>query len=119
MDKTLCQKCFHYAACKEIDLSGTIGNPEMENEPCDHFIDSERVKIQDKANWREVINQYIDTVHICYYCTNCNQLEKVRGYTSYEWANYYNEHHRDELKLPKFCGECGAVIGDIVEDSIH
>lgn len=119
MDKTLCQRCFHYAACAAIDLSGAIGNPEMENEPCDHFIDAERVKIQDKANWIEKIfkYKYNGRVHVCYYCTHCNQFEHVDIYTYAEWDNYYSEHYRDNLKLPNFCNVCGSVIDGIIEDS--
>lgn len=118
MNKTLCQRCFHYAACSEIDLSGAIGNPEMENEPCDHFVDAERVKIQDKANWREKIYQYSDgNVHVCYYCTSCNKLERVKSYNKTEWDNYYSEHYRESIELPNFCNNCGSVIYGIVEDS--
>ena len=117
MEKTLCQKCFHYEACKEIDLSGTLGNPELENEPCVHFIDAERVKIEDRANWREKINHWSDgQVCVDYYCTNCNQLEKVKIFNKGEWENYYQEHYREVIKLPNFCKVCGSVMGGIVED---
>lgn len=116
MDKTLCQRCFHYAACKEIDLSGFIGDPVMENNHCDHFIDSERVKIQDKANWIEKIHSYSDNVHVCYYCSSCNRLEKVKGYTKTEWSDYYSEHYRGSIELPNFCCACGSAIAGVVED---
>lgn len=117
MDKTLCQRCFHYEACKDIDLSGAMGNPEMENFPCRHFVDVERVKIQDKANWREKINRWGDgQVCVNYYCTSCGQLERVKIFSKGEWENYYNEHYREVIELPKFCKVCGAIIGGIVED---
>lgn len=115
MSKTLCQRCFHYAACGEIDLSGAIGNPEMENQPCDHFIDAERVKIEDKAYWSERVRQYSDgDVHVCYYCTSCNKLERVKTYKKSEWENYYFEHYRENIELPRFCNNCGSAIGGVV-----
>ena len=118
MYKTLCQRCFHYAACEAMDVTGAIGNPEMENTPCDHFIDADRVKIQDKANWREQVDRYSDgSAYVCYYCTCCGKLRKVKGYKKHEWENYYSEHYRDEIELPKFCEMCRAVTDGIVEDS--
>ena len=114
MDKTLCQKCFHYAACKEIDLSGAIGNPEMENEPCDHFIDAERVKIQDKAQWVESVSVYSDSAYVNYNCSCCNYLGKVKRYNKSDWENYFSEHYRDDLKLYKFCEGCGSVMDILV-----
>lgn len=116
MEKTLCQKCFHYNACDAIDVSGAIGNPECENLPCDHFIDAERVKIQDKANWIEEVKRWGDgTACICYYCTHCGQQEHVKIFKEPEWEAYYSEHYRDGLELPKFCKDCGSEIGGIVE----
>lgn len=118
MSKTLCQRCFHYAACEAIDVTGSIGNTEMENTPCDHFIDADRVKIQDKAKWLEVVKAYSDgEVHVCYYCTVCNKLEHVSIYNKAVWDNYYSDHYRDDLRLPKFCKVCGSATDDIVEDS--
>ena len=118
MSKTLCQRCFHYTACEAMDLSGYIGNPDMENIPCDDFIDADRVKIQDKANWLEKVKWYRDgDVHVCYYCTHCSFLRKVKSYNKYEWENYYSEHYRDAIELPKFCEECGSVMDGIVEPS--
>ena len=114
MEKTLCQRCFHYAACCAIDLTGFMGNPEYENTECENFIDSERVKIEDKANWIESIANY-NGVHICYYCSNCGRLECVKIYKKSEWEEYYKDHYRDVIELPKFCKECGSVMNGIVE----
>ena len=114
MEKTLCQRCFHYAACCAIDLSGTLGNPECENTKCENFVDSEKVKIQDKANWIESITDYKD-VHVCYHCSNCGQLERVKIYNKKQWDEYYKDHYREDVELPNFCKVCGSVMNGIVE----
>jgi ssDNA-binding Zn-finger/Zn-ribbon topoisomerase 1 len=100
-----------------MDVTGYIGNPETENKPCDDFIDAERVKIQDKANWLEKVKTYgAGDVYICYNCTNCNQREYVKIYKRSDWENYYSQHYRDGIELPNFCKECGSVMGGIVKD---
>lgn len=114
MEKTLCQRCFHYSACCAIDLSGTLGNPEYENTECENFVDSEKVKIQDKAHWVVSVASY-KAVHVCYYCSNCGQLERVKLYEKAEWENYYKDHYLDNIELPKFCKVCGSAMNGIVE----
>lgn len=115
MEKTLCQRCFHYSACCAIDLSGTLGNPECENTECENFVDSEKVKIQDKAKWVVSVGKYKEDVHVCYHCSNCDQLESVKIYKKVEWEDYYKDHYRDSIELPKFCKVCGSAIDGIVE----
>lgn len=117
MEKTLCQKCFHYEACTAIDLSGTVGNPEYENEPCGYFVDADKVLIQEKANWIEKVERWSDG-HACvkYNCSRCEQREKVRIYEEKEWENYYSEHYRDGVEMPNFCKVCGSAMNGIVEE---
>ena len=115
MDKTLCQKCFHYEACCEIDLSGSMGHPESENEPCDHFIDSDRVKIQDKANWIEEVKVYGEYVHICYHCSSCDNFWKVKGYDRKPWDDYFHEHYQEERNVPEYCEMCGSEMVGIIQ----
>ena len=114
MEKTLCQRCFHYSACCAIDLSGTLGNPEYENTECENFVDSEKVKIKDKEKWIESIVYYKDA-HILYHCSNCGQLERVKIYNKKQWDEYYKDHYREDVELPKFCKVCGSVMDGIVE----
>lgn len=117
MTKSVCEKCFHYAACSEIDVTGTVNNPEYV-EPCEHFIDNDEVKIQKRAHWIEKIHTYDggNTKHICYRCSECNNLEKVRGFTGKRWNDYFKDHHREDLELPKFCNVCGSVVDGIFEE---
>ena len=111
MEKTLCQKCFHYEACKAIDLSGALGDPQCENIPCMHYIDSDRVKIQDQAEWVENVRQYPDgDVHVTYRCSHCGNLGGIKAYGNKEWTNYYLEHYRDYVELSGFCKKCGSVM---------
>lgn len=115
MEKTMCQKCFHYEACCAIDLSGALGNPESENMECEHFIDAERVKIQDKACWREELKTYSGVdIYITYYCSHCGQMERVKTYKVKEWDGYYSEHYRETVELPGFCKKCGSIVEGIV-----
>jgi hypothetical protein len=116
MQKTLCNSCFHYEACCAIDLSGCLGNPECENWECDHYLDSERVKIQGKANRLERINIYSngDTC-VSYHCSCCKELHGIKIFKEKEWDAYYREHYREAVELPKFCKVCGSVMGEIVE----
>ena len=114
MEKTLCQRCFHYAACCAIDLSGALGNPEYENTECENFVDSEKVKIQDKAKWVVTVDKYTD-VHVCYYCSNCGKLKRVKIYNKIQWDEYFKDHYREDVELPKFCEVCGSVMDGIVE----
>jgi ssDNA-binding Zn-finger/Zn-ribbon topoisomerase 1 len=101
-----------------MDVTGWIGDPEKENTPCDDFIDAERVKIQDKANWLETVHKYSSgDVHVCHYCTKCGELRKVKSYDKAEWENYYSEHYRDGVKLPSFCENCGSVMEGIMKPS--
>ena len=114
MEKTLCQRCFHYNACCAIDLTGALGNPEHENIECEHFIDSDRVKIQDTAYWSEHIKTYTgNDIYIFYYCSHCGQKESVKIYSLAEWDEYYSEHYREKVKLPEFCKVCGSVMTGI------
>lgn len=115
MEKTLCQRCFHYSACCAIDLSGTLGNPEYENTECENFVDSERVKIQDKAKWVISVGKYKEDVHVCYHCSNCGQLERVKIYNKKQWDEYYKDHYREDVELPNFCKVCGSAMDGIVE----
>ena len=118
MEKTLCQKCFHYNACVAIDLSGFLGNPERENDPCEHFIDSERVKIQDRANWVERVHRYSDgDVSVTHHCSHCGDLGRVKMYKSKEWSDYYSEHYRNNIELDEYCKKCGSVMSILVEAS--
>ena len=114
MEKTLCQRCFHYAACCAIDLIGTLGNPECENTECENFVDSEQVKIQDKAKWVVSVASY-KNIHVRYYCSNCGQLEHVKIYNKKQWNEYYKDHYREDVELPKFCKVCGSVMDGTVE----
>ena len=116
MQKTLCNSCFHYDACLAIDLSGCLGNPEYEKWECDYYVDRERVKIQDKANWLERITTYSSKdTHVTYHCSHCNDPHKVKIFKEKEWDAYYREHYREAVNLPKFCKVCGSVMGEIVE----
>lgn len=115
MEKTLCHRCFHYNACCAIDLSGSLGNPEYENTECENFVDSEKVKIQDQSNWIETISYPGDYTHVCYHCSNCGQLERVKIYKKAEWEDYYKDHYRDSIELPKFCKVCGSAMNRIIE----
>lgn len=120
MEKTLCHKCFHYNACMTIDLSGTVGNPECENQPCEHYIDSELIKIQEKANWILKVSQYSDAnVFVEYRCSHCNNMKTIKHYGGKEWDEYYSEHYRDNenTKLPNFCEVCGSEVNGVVKDS--
>lgn len=115
MEKTKCQRCFHYDACCAIDLTGALGNPEAENTECEYFVDSERVKIQDKAHWREEFSRCSnDNIGLRYYCSHCNWFETIKMYKSKEWDDYYSERYRDSLELPKFCKQCGSIVEGIV-----
>ena len=114
MEKTLCQRCFHYSACCAIDLSGTLGNPECENTECENFVDSEKVKIQDKAKWIVSVEYYGDYTHVCYCCSNCGQLEIVKIYNKKQWDEYYKDHYLEYVELTEFCKVCGSVMNGIV-----
>jgi hypothetical protein len=119
MKKSICEKCFHFDACKEIDVTGAVGNPEceIENQFCYHFIDRDRVKIEDKAHWIEKHKRYSDgDVHLTHHCSYCGQLERVKCYNGKEWNDYYHEHYRDTIELPRFCKICGSVVQDIFEE---
>ena len=72
------------------------------------------MKIQDKANWIESIDYYKD-VHILYHCSNCGQLERVKIYNKKQWDEYYKDHYREDVELPKFCKVCGSAMEGIVE----
>lgn len=113
MGKSICESCFHYAACSAIDVTGVVGNPkcEPENLFCEHFIHRDRVKIQDKAHWIEDIKRYNDgDVFVTYFCSHCNQMEYVKSYKGKEWDDYYRERYRDNIELSNFCRKCGSVV---------
>ena len=117
MEKTMCQRCFHYNACCAIDLTGALGNPEHENVECEHFVDSERVKIQDKAHWVEQIKRYSsEDVYITFYCSHCHKNERVKIYNKDEWNAYYSEHYLERVDLPEFCNKCGSIVSGICKE---
>ena len=113
MEKTLCQRCFHYSACCAIDLSGALGNPEYENTECENFVDSEKVKIQDKAKWVVSVDKYKEYVHVCYCCSNCGQLERAKIYNKKQWDEYYKDHYLEDVELTEFCKVCGSAMDGI------
>ena len=120
MDHSICERCFHYAACSAIDVTGSVGNPEnnSENEICEHFVPAAMVKIQAKGYWAEHIRRYYDgDVSCTYACSHCKTTERVKMYTSAEWEDYFSQHYRDNLKLPKYCKNCGCIIEDILTES--
>lgn len=117
MDHSICERCFHYAACSAIDVTGSVGNPDnhSENEICGHFVPAGMVKIQPKGFWTEHVRRYSDgDVGITYKCSHCNNLEKVKMFKKVEWDDYFSQHHHDGLELPKYCRNCGSIIEGIV-----
>lgn len=119
MNNSICENCFHYAACMDIDITGSVGNPECnpENENCMHFISKDSIKIQPRAYWVEKIREYSDgDITLTYRCCCCNNLEKVKIYKPAEWNNYFSKHYREELDLPIYCKNCGSIVMDIVCD---
>lgn len=117
METTQCQRCFHYGACKAIDLSGTVGNPEYENQPCEHYIDSELIEIREKTKWIRNIKRYSDgDVYVDYKCAHCGNMRRVRSFKNKEWDDYYHEHHRDneDAELPKYCEVCGSALNGVM-----
>lgn len=117
MEKTMCQKCYHYEACKAIDLTGAVvsPNPEVENESCLHFIDADLVKIQEKAKWKKRITRYNDgDVHVTYRCSKCNDLSRVKCYKQAEWDGYFSNHYHEHIELPQYCSCCGSVVNGVI-----
>lgn len=119
MNNSICENCFHYAACMDIDVTGSVGNPDCnpENETCMHFISKDLIKIQPKAYWVEHLRTYYDgDVSITYRCSCCNNLEKIKLYKLVEWDEYFSKHHHEGLELPNYCNNCGSIVTDIVRD---
>lgn len=121
MNHTPCNKCFHFAACSEIDLTGAVGSPTAENLQCDHFIDAERVAIRDKAKWVEKKKQYRPDadVFVNYHCSRCGYNERTKLYSDKAWNEYHKDHYLEDISmddLANFCKICGSEMIDIVEE---
>ena len=123
MQHTPCNKCFHFAACSEIDLTGSVGNHAAENIPCDHFVDAERIAIRDKAKWIAKKKQYRHSsdMFVSYHCSHCGYGERTTLYTEKAWNEYHKDHYLEDITmndLADFCKRCGSEMVDIVAEEV-